>query len=66
MYNIGDQVRILYDPYVCSTCEVLGKIGTITAAVLPPIGTDVAMYDIHIDNEVHVFFDDELELVQHV
>lgn len=57
MFNIGDQVKVI------DNAQLLNKVGTITEAVPPNKIVDIAMYDVQIDNEVYVYFDDELQLV---
>lgn len=60
MFNVGDQVMIINEVSMFS--QTLGKIGTITEVILPNAVVSVPMYDVRIDNDVYVLYDDEIQL----
>lgn len=62
MLNIGDRVQVI-DQYAFPNINLLNRIGIITEAIPPTKNVDIPMYDVHIDNDVYVLFDDEVTLV---
>lgn len=62
MLNIGDYVQVI-DAYAILGINIFQHIGIITEVVPPTKNVNIPMYDVHINNEVYVLFDDEVTLL---
>ena len=62
MFNVGDIVQIINIPQAYT--QLQHKVGVIAVAVPANKNVDVAMYDVHINDEVYVFYHDELLLLE--